>query len=274
VFDLGTVDNPGQAPADTDMSAANTTSAIDVAGDAVYVGWCGICDVVTGTGTFKSGIATNVGGDAAPEAGTTSGWHFATAKGLPQRYITSVQVDPDDPRTVYATVGGYGRTWVPPGANGDAAEGVGEGHVFRSTDAGETFTDISGGLPDAPAGAIAIRGNQLIVGTDFGVYASTSRSGGTWGLLGAPSDLPLAPVYDVELRPGHDELYVSSFGRGIYKYSFAAGPVAQPPPVVRPPVAKPPAKIPSTGLPAALPVAALVVAGTAVVAVRRGRAAA
>jgi hypothetical protein len=275
VFDLGTVDHPGEAPAQTDMSAANRMSAIDVNGDAVYLGWCGICDVVTGTGTFKSGIATNVGGDEAPSAGTPSGWHFAAAKGLPQRYITSVQVDPDDTKTVYVTLGGYSRIWVPPGANGDAAAGVGSGHVYKSTDAGATFHDISGDLPDGPASTLVVRGGQLIVGTDFGVYASTSRNGGTWGLLGAANDLPMAPVYDLTMRPGNDnELYASAFGRGIYRYRFNAA--APPPPPVKPPARPPtgpPTHIPTTGLPGAVPAVAAVLTAALAVLLRRRRAA-
>jgi hypothetical protein len=270
VFDLGTVDNPGAAPGPTDMSAANVVSAIDVDGTAVYAGWCGICDVVTGTGTFKSGIVTNVGGDAEPESGTTSGWHFAKAEGLPQRFVTGVEIDPDNPKTVYVTVGGYGRKWVPPGANGDAAAGVGEGHVFKSTDAGETFHDISGDLPDGPAGVVLVRGNQLLVGTDYGAYASTSRDGGTWGLMGGVNGMPLAPVYDMVLRPGNDnELYASAFGRGVYKYVFGN---TVTPPVVTPP-RKPPTKMPATGLPMELPLAAVTLAGVATLAVRRRRAA-
>jgi photosystem II stability/assembly factor-like uncharacterized protein len=273
VFDLGTVDNPGAPPGDLDMSASNRQSAIGVRGDALYVGFCGICDVVTGTGTFKSGIATNVGGDADPSAGSPDGWHIAAANGLPERYVSSVAIDPDDPKTVYATVGGYSRLWVPPGANGDAAEGVGDGHVFKSTDAGENFTDITGDLVDAPANFVLVHGSQLLVATDFGAFASSSRNGGTWGLLGAAKDLPLAPVYHFTLRPGTDgnELYASTFGRGIYKYSFVPGKVpVEKPPVTKPPVAKPPVHIPTTGLPAAVPVVALLTTGTAL-ALRRRR---
>jgi hypothetical protein len=274
VFDLGTIDNPGEAPAETDMSGSNRMSAIDVHGSAVYVGYCGICDVVTGTGTFRSGIATNVGGDAEPEPGTSNGWHMAEAAGLPERFVTSVAVDPKNPRTVYVTLGGYSRLWVPPGANGDAAEGVGEGHVFKSTDAGATFHDISGDLPDAPASYVIVRGSQLLVATDFGIYASSTLEGGKYGLLGAPNDLPMSPIYHIALRPGTDnELYAAAYGSGIWKYRF--DPNAQPPtvqpPVKRPPVTKP--RIPSTGLPYGIPVAAAALTAAVAVLLRRRRAA-
>ena len=273
VYDLGTIDNPGEPPAETDMSGSNRTSAIDVRGAAVYVGYCGICDVVTGSGTFKSGIATNVGGDAEPEAGTPNGWHIAEAAGLPERFVTSVAVDPADPRTVYVTLGGYGRLWVPPGANGDAAEAVGEGHVFKSTDAGATFTDISGDLPDAPASYVIVRGEQLIVATDFGVYASSSKDGGAYGLLGAPNDLPMSPIYHIALRPGpYDELYAAAYGSGIWRFDFG---VAGGPPPVQPPPVTPPRRptTPATGLPVAIPGVAAVLTAAVALLLRRRRAA-
>ena len=268
VFDLGTVDNPGTAPSDTDMSVINRVSGIDVVGSAVYAGFCGQCDVVTGAGEFASGIATNVGGESPPEPGTSDGWHIATGTGLPERYVNSVTIDPDDPRTVYVTLGGYSRRWVPPGANAEDASAVGEGHLYKSTDAGETFTDISGDLPDVPANWLVVRGSQLLVGTDFGVFASTNRGGGPYGLLGAEFDLPMAPVVQMVMRPGNDkEMYVSTFGRGIYKYTFADGPVGPVTPTLSPsplPRPTPPKPLPSTGNAPVLPVAAAVAAAAAV----------
>lgn len=276
VYDLGTIDNPGEAPSDTDMSGSNRTSAIDVHGAAIYVGYCGICDVVTGTGTFKSGIATNVGGDAEPESGTENGWHIAEAAGLPERFVTSVAIDPVDPKTVYVTLGGYSRIWVPPGANGDAAEAVGDGHVFKSTDAGATFTDISGDLPDGPASYVIVRGDQLIVATDFGIYASSSKNGGSYGLLGAVHDLPMSPIYHIALRPGSDnELYAAAYGSGIWKYDFGA--VSGPPPVNPPPPVTPPKRpttptTPATGLPYAVPAVAAMLTAAVAALLRRRRA--
>ena len=42
------------------------------------------------------------------------------------------------------TLGGYeNRQWVPPGSFGDKNKNIGHGHVFRSSDAGETFVDMA-----------------------------------------------------------------------------------------------------------------------------------
>ena len=280
VFDLGYVQEPtvegdgGDVPDVGGIPRRMTT--VDLRGTAAYVGFCGQCDVITGVGEFANGIATNVGGDEPPEPGTPAGWHVASAKGLPNRYVQGISIDPQDAKTVYVALGGYGRRWVPPGANGEAAENVGEGHIYKSTDAGETFVDISGNLPDVPASDIIVRGGQLIAATDFGVFASATKAGKEWGLLGAENDLPMAPSLHLELHPGNDrELYVATFGRGIYKYTFAdaapkppaPGPGAIPPKRPKPITPKP---LPATGgLPWAPLMLVVTLAGAALVARRR-----
>ena len=154
-------------------------SATGLRGANAYVGFCGYCDVVTGGLPFRSGLATNVGGTAPRPIGTANGWHIAPANcancgtpdnKLPQRYITSVQLDPTTRNTVYVTMGGYGRRWIPPGALGDSVSQVGTGHVFKSTDHGDHFTDISGNLPDVPANWTLVHNGQLVVATDLGVF--------------------------------------------------------------------------------------------------------
>lgn len=213
VFDLGTNEDTG---------AANSMSAIDVRGASAYVGFCGPCDLINNWDVgFANGIATNVGQEEAPEKGSSAGWHIAAAEGLPNRYITSVAVDPEDPATVYVTLGGYAnREWVPPGSYLDPTENLGEGHVFRSTDAGETFTDLSGDLPNVHATWITLRDNgQMIVGTDAGVFLSADADGTSWVPL--DDGLPASPVTSLQIAPHDPDLLVAStFGRGIYTYRF------------------------------------------------------
>ncbi len=273
VFNLGTA--PGG-------KTNNIPSAVGVRGSAIYIGYCGYCDVVTGGLPFHSGIATNVGG---------SGWHFAagncgncgTADGkLPQRYITSVQIDPSDPNTVYVTMGGYGRRWIPPGALGDPVNEVGTGHVFKSTDHGENFTDISGNLPDAPANWTLMHNGQLVVATDLGMFISdtatpvsnaVSARAATinYGVLG--SGLPTAPAFTVRQSPADpNTLLIATFGRGNYTYTFPAGAAA---PVTNLPTAAAP--LPNTSAAAGSAGAGLAAAallGLAGVAARRRRRAA
>ena len=186
---------------------------------AAYVGFCGYCDTITEGTPFGRGIATNVGGDKPGKAGTSDGWHIAKAQGLPERLITSIRMDPTNPSTVYVTLAGYGRDWAFPGAVGEDTSKIGTGHVFKSTDAGATFTDVSGNLPDAPAAWSALHNGHLVVGTDTGVYESCDNAGGDYAVLG--NGLPSAPISTLRLKPGDQDLLVAAtYGRAIYTYRF------------------------------------------------------
>ena len=212
VFDLGTQQHPGDAaatPSATDP--ANGMSAIDVLGDTIYAGYCGVCDALNASAPFKSGIATNAGGS----------WHISAATGLPERFVTSVAIDPNDAthKTIYVTLGGYSRRWVPPNTLQDQNPDAGVGHLFKSTDGGETFADISGNLPDAPATWVTQRGtSQLIVGTDIGVFANALAGGTTFAPL---NGLPVVPISTMNLRPNDPNVLVAAtYGRGIWTYTF------------------------------------------------------
>jgi hypothetical protein len=210
VFDLGT---------DAQVGKDRSTTADDLLGDYAYAGFCGPCSV-RGTGTFGNGIATNVGGDAPAQFNSTDGWHIAAAQGLPNRWITSIRIDPSDAtgKTVYATLGGFSSHWIPPGALGDQVANVGTGHVFVSHDAGETFTDVSGTIPDAPADWVLPFKGKLIVGTDVGVFSSTDLTGGTYSLLG---DLPVMPVVHLTIDPANpNRIIAATYGRGAYAFTW------------------------------------------------------
>ncbi len=184
-----------------------TSATVKTSG--TYVGFCGFCDTITQGTPFGNGVATNVGSD----------WHVAKATGLPSRYITSIRMDPQDPRTVYATLAGYGRRWAFPGAVGEDTSKVGTGHVFKSTDAGATFTDVSGDLPDAPANWTVVHNGHLVVGTDIGVFESCDSAGGAYARLG--TGLPTTPVSTIRYKPGDpDTLVMATYGRGVYTYTF------------------------------------------------------
>jgi hypothetical protein len=221
VYDLGTYKHPGDsgaAPSPTDP--ANQMSAIDVHGNAIYAGYCGVCDILNASAPFNSGIATNVGGDKPPKRTEPDGWHIAAAAGLPERFITSVAIDPSDAtkKTIYVTLGGYSRRWVPPGSLQDQGASVGEGHVFKSTDGGQSFKDVSGNLPDVPATWVSLRGRQLIVGTDVGVFANDPKGRSTYAYL---TGLPVVPISTMNLKPDDPNLLVvATYGRGIWTYCF------------------------------------------------------
>ena len=190
-------------------------------GSASYVGYCGFCDTITQGTPFGNGLATNVGGSKPGATGSSDGWHIARASGLPRRYITSVRMDPSNPRTVYVTLAGYGRRWAFPGAVGEDTSRIGTGHVFKSTDAGQTFTNITGDLPDTPANWSLLHNGHLVVGTDIGVFESCDSAGGGYSVLGR--NLPTTPVSTMRLKPGDkNTMVVATYGRGVYTYRFGA----------------------------------------------------
>jgi hypothetical protein len=240
VFDLGTAKHPGDKNAEQSADdASNVQTAIDVDGPRAYVGYCGVCDVLTETRPFKSGIATNVGGKKAPQRYTSNGWHIAAAKGLPERYITSITMDRTNPKIVYVSLGSYSRRWTPPGTiSGTPDSG---GNLYKSVDAGEHFVDISGDLPRAPANWVVQRGTQLVVANDFGVFASDNRCGSaaahrcSFRVLG--KGLPAAPVLSMQLAPWDTNLLtIATSGRGVWTYRFGApaGGVTRPQTVLHP----------------------------------------
>jgi hypothetical protein len=131
-------------------------------------------------------------------------------------------MDPADHRTVFVTLGASAtRFFAPIGSQGEDASDVGTGHVFKSTDAGETFQDISGDLPDAQATWTVVHDGQLVVATAVGVFSSRGTDGGNYALLG--TGLPPVATYSMTLKPGDPDLLVAAtYGRGVYKYRFAA----------------------------------------------------
>ncbi|MEY2568567.1 MAG: hypothetical protein QOE35_3096 [Actinomycetota bacterium] len=238
VFDLGTQQHPADvnATADEPADPNNIASAQAVLGDAAYAAFCGGCDPVRDHHTFGAGIATNVGGSKPPMRMTSDGWHIAKATGLPKRLITSVTIDPHDTRTIYVTLGSsHIRPYAPPGAVGpDGLDPTG-GHVYKSTDAGETFFDISGDLPAIGAGWSVLH-DQLVVGTTVGVFTSVEPAASAapghplhFAVLG--DGLPAVPVFSMQLSPSDPNvLVVATLGRGIYRYAFSASAAAAPPP--------------------------------------------
>src|SRR4051794_40222674 len=236
VYDLGTMKRPGDAnaPDSSDPTSGapaddpnNSASAVELQGANAYIGYCGFCDVITQDAPFHSGLATNVGGPQPPKPNTSQGWHIAKAAGLPNRFITTIAADPAHPEIVYVGLAGYGRHWAPPGARGENPENVGTGHVFRSVDAGQSFTDISGDLPDTPVNALTLHGDQVVVGTDVGAFISSDSHGSAWAPLG--SGAPKLPYVHISPKPGDpNTLVVATYGRGAYTYRFAPAPSAAP----------------------------------------------
>ena len=183
-----------------DTGAGHAVTAVSSAGggSVIYAAW------VAGGGNpgpaFASGIATNYGGT----------WHQVNMTGLPNRYIAGVTVDPANPAHAYAIFNGYSRRFIP---------GGGVGHVFETFNGGQSWTDISGNLPDIASDALVLSHGMLALGTDAGVFTAAAGRGAAtrWFRLG--SGLPNAAVDD--LTVGHDGfIYAATHGRGVWRIPF------------------------------------------------------
>jgi uncharacterized protein (TIGR03437 family) len=151
--------------------------------------------------------------------GTTDGgktWNDLTT-GLPFRSVTHVTTDPVDPATVYVTYSGFA---IP----GEPASG----HVFKSADGGNTWTDISGDLPDLPVDDLVIDPDlpdTLYLGTDLGAMVS-SDGGNSWTVLG--SNLPRAAVASLALHRPTRTLRAATHGRSAWDYALPPTSIGQP----------------------------------------------
>ncbi|HLJ97812.1 MAG TPA: PKD domain-containing protein [Gemmataceae bacterium] len=107
----------------------------------------------------------------------------------------------------------------------------GHNHVFRTTNAGGSWTDISGNLPDLPTWSIAIdhANSTLYIGNDNGVYVSTD-GGNSWSVFG--TGMPNVQVISLQYNAGLHLLGAGTHGRGMFEISTQASAT---PPVVTPP---------------------------------------
>ena len=87
-------------------------------------------------------------------------------------------------------------------------------YVWKSTDFGKTWADISGNIPVGPVNVIRedpVDEKKLYAGTDAGVYISKD-GGEKWEVLG---DLPFAYVHDLAIHPRDNMIIIATHGRGI-----------------------------------------------------------
>jgi photosystem II stability/assembly factor-like uncharacterized protein len=120
---------------------------------------------------------------------------------LPGFTITRLVTHPTNAQIVYATVANFRAS-----------------HVFRSNDAGKTWTDIDRGeLPDVPHYAVVVpraKPSTVYVCSDAGVHVSTN-GGETW--KGLTRNLPTVPVVDLVYQETDGTLTAATYGRSIWR---------------------------------------------------------
>jgi len=162
--------------------------------DTIYVG-------TTPEGSTAAAIWRSLNG------GTT--WTNISGSAVPNRYPTDLFANPFNAKEVYATFGGFGSA-----------------HVLKSTDAGTTWTNITGSLPDVPTQCVMIDPvypNNIYVGNDLGVYASTN-SGTTWGEY--RTGMPYSIVFDLAYVPVSRKIRALTHGNGIWERKLTSIPTA------------------------------------------------
>jgi uncharacterized repeat protein (TIGR01451 family) len=124
---------------------------------------------------------------------------------LPVRPVSAFAVDRSDYRLAYVAYSGF-----------NAATPVTPGHVFKTTDGGQTWTNVSGDLPDVPVNALVLSPtdpNTLYAGTDVGPMVTTD-GGATWNPMG--SGFPIVAVTSLDLNPYTAQMLASTHGRGAW----------------------------------------------------------
>ncbi len=119
-------------------------------------------------------------------------------------WVMTVFASQHDEATVYVSLNGY--RWD-----------LFDAYLYKSSDYGSSWTDISGDLPDEPVNVIIedpVNPQILYVGTDHGLYISLDQ-GETFQLM--DKDLPAVAVHDLVVHPRENELVVGTHGRSIYK---------------------------------------------------------
>ncbi len=152
--------------------------------------------IYVGTDDGNVWVTTDLGGS----------WNNISAS-LPERWVTRVAVDHQNEDLAYVTFSGYRRR--------DYLS-----HIYKTTDAGQNWQDISTNLPEAPINDIIIDNlsdSTLYIATDVGVYYSFDQ-GENWQIIG--SGLPNLPVTDLDLHKDSNKLLAATYGRSMYYFDL------------------------------------------------------
>ena len=142
-------------------------------------------------------------------SGTAAVWTNVTSSILPARFPTQIAASPVSATAAYLAFSGFS----------GFTDHV--GHVFETTDGGQTWTDISGNLPNIPVNDIVADpdlANTVYAALDIGVYYTTNN-GAAWAPLFR--GLPRVAVLSLKLHEATRTLRAGSHGRGAWDVSVA-----------------------------------------------------
>ncbi len=131
-----------------------------------------------------------------------STWSSITS-GLPisnSHLFSDIAVSTENESKIWVTVSGY----------------TSGAKVYASKDAGATWTNVSGTLPNIPVNAIVFQKHSkdlVYIGTDFGVYYKDSTMS-DW--LPFNEGLPIVNISDLEINYTSETLFAATYGRGVW----------------------------------------------------------
>jgi photosystem II stability/assembly factor-like uncharacterized protein len=131
---------------------------------------------------------------------------------LPGRYVSKIVASATDANTAWVAYSGYN-------ANTPSTPGK----VFKTTNKGQNWTNISGNLPDIPVSALAVdpgNENRLWVGTDIGVFATTD-GGASWS--SNRFNMPIVAINDLKYNKTTGFLMAATHGRGLWRLAPTGG---------------------------------------------------
>ena len=119
-------------------------------------------------------------------------------------YVSRIVASVNDPNTVYVAFENHQNADFKP-------------YLFKSADAGRTWTSIKANLPaNQPVWGIAedhVNPNLLFVGTEYGLFF-TVDGGQKW--IQMRGGLPTIQVRDIAIQRRENDLVLGTFGRGFY----------------------------------------------------------
>ena len=135
-------------------------------------------------------------------------WTNITPRGLPETLVNAIEVSPHDPATVYIATTRFKFNDQTPS-------------LFKSTNYGKSWTNITGNLPKDEYTRVVREDTQrkdlLVAGTFRGIYVSFD-GGGNWSPLRL--NLPVTPITDLTIKEG--DLVVATMGRSFWIFDDMA----------------------------------------------------
>ena len=192
--------SPDLTRADPETMGVSGPLTMDTAGAEMYATIFSLM-----LSAHRRGVIMTGSDDGLVHVSTDDGetWNNVTPPDLPANsQVTMLAESPHTEGTVYMTVARH--------KEGDYAP-----YVYRTTDLGQSWTQIGSGLPDGEFCRVVredpTRPGLLYVGTELGLHISPD-GGETWQPLQA--NLPVSPVYDLLVK--HDDLIVATHGRSFW----------------------------------------------------------